>query len=458
MQKKLLPILVALAVASSGTWAEDKDAVTTSLDVPVKATQKDARGETATKPVDITATKKALEDGAKKVGDAVADVAKKSLTTLKTLSTRSKDDKEDTVTTSLEEPVKTSQKDATGETATKPLTSLKSLSTRAVERRRVYQRPDAIKDVAKTDGDAATKPIPTIPASVLRGESQSEKDLTALKAQASSGLDSARKQATTTASTVTLNSSDVIAMKPGKNVYIPISRDHPNRLITPFSHPQVISTSLKSGKKGECGEVCIRDGIIYITTGSTQAVTAFITQKDNEEVAFSVTMLPRAMPPREIKFTLPQAVVDKVNAKRGSRTLSTAEGWEQGQPYVDALRGALRQVALQEIPPGYSLRATKEIDPIPACKHPGLSIDFSQGQVMEGFNLDIYVGVAENVSATPVEFIEQTCGGWRIAAVTSWPLKILKPGQKTEVYVITKKDEEIPSDTLRKPLITREYR
>lgn len=415
MQKKLISIFIALAVTSSGSWAEEVH--TTSLDVPVKATQKDASERNPeTKTIDLAVSKKESEEGEKKADDSVAQTAKK------------------------------------------PLSALKSLSNRTVERRRAFQRPDAVKDIEKNDGDVATKPIPTIPANFLRGDNQSEKGLKALQTQAQTATGSGSSQNKQTLSPVKMNTGTVIAMKPGENVYIPISKDHPNRLLTPFSHPQVISTSLKGGKKGECGEVCIRDGIIYITTGSTQAVTAFITQKDNEEVAFSVTMLPRAMPPREVKFTLPQSIVDKVNSKKGTRALSTAEGWEQGQPYVDALRGALRQVALQEIPPGYSLRATKDTDPIPVCKHPGLSIDFAQGQVMEGFNLDIYVGVAENVSSTPVEFIEQTCGGWRIAAVASWPLKLLRPGQKTEVYVITKKDEEIPSDTLRKPLIKREYR
>jgi len=327
---------------------------------------------------------------------------------------------------------KPTQETTPEQTVNKSISSLKSISKKTIERKRDYRRSDA-PDV-EANSEAKKEPIPAIPSSYLRGKTQNKKALESLKQQASVPAQQQQN------STVKMNNGNLIHMRPGDNVYIPISKDHPNRILTPFTNPQVISTSLRGGsKKGECGEVCVRDGIIYIMTSSSQAVTAFITQKGNEEVAFSVTMLPRAIPPREIRFTLPQAIVDKVNTKKGNKALGTAESWEQAQPYVDALRGALRQVALQEIPPGYSLRAIKHSDPLPRCKHPGLDIDFSKGQILEGFNLDIYVGVAQNIANTPVEFREQTCGGWRIAAVTSWPLKVLKPGQKTEVYIVTKK-------------------
>ena len=35
-----------------------------------------------------------------------------------------------------------------------------------------------------------------------------------------------------------------------------------------------------------------------ITTDTTAPVTAFITEKGHEDIAFSVTMMPQAMPPR----------------------------------------------------------------------------------------------------------------------------------------------------------------
>ncbi len=256
---------------------------------------------------------------------------------------------------------------------------------------------------------------------------------------------------------VVLNTSNIVSVKPGENVYVPISREHPNRLLTPFKDPQIISTSLTGGRGSECGEVCIRDGVIYITTDTSSPVTAFITEKGQEDIAFSITMMPQAMPPREIRFKLPEDVVDQLRTKTGNHSNRRAEAWETAQPYVDTIRLAMRSIALGSIPNGYSLRKIASTDPVPVCQHPGLAVDFRKGQLLEGFNLDFYVGVLANVSDGPVEFREQNCGNWRVAAVTSWPLKVLKPGQKTEIYIAVKHEEEADVESVRQPLITREY-
>lgn len=119
---------------------------------------------------------------------------------------------------------------------------------------------------------------------------------------------------------VSINAEAQIALRPGENVFIPISREHPNRLLTPFKNPQVIFTSLRGSKKGECGEVCVRDDVIYITTDSPSAVTAFITEKGHEDIAFSVTMVPQAIPPREVRFTLPTDVIERLSTRSFSGT------------------------------------------------------------------------------------------------------------------------------------------
>lgn len=53
-----------------------------------------------------------------------------------------------------------------------------------------------------------------------------------------------------------LNAASQIAMHPGQNVFVPIAVNHPNRFLTPFKNPQVVSTTLSGGsKKGDCGEI-----------------------------------------------------------------------------------------------------------------------------------------------------------------------------------------------------------
>lgn len=254
-----------------------------------------------------------------------------------------------------------------------------------------------------------------------------------------------------------LNNSSLISMRPGQNIFVPIAVNHPNRFLTPFKNPQVVSTTLTGGKKGDCGEICVRGNVVYISTDKTFPVTAFITERGREDIALSVTMLPKQVPPREVKLTLPEEVMSELRFGAGSGTAREAEAWEVSQPYVDTIRTAFREIAKGAVPQGYVLRKVKGSDPVPACAHPGLAFDFVKGQILEGYNLNFYVGVMTNVADSPVEFREQRCGGWRVAAVTSWPLKVLKPGQKTEVYVAVKREDVTPSESVRKPLIEREY-
>lgn len=265
---------------------------------------------------------------------------------------------------------------------------------------------------------------------------------------------------------VALNSNKSIKVSLGDNVIIPISRNHVNRLVTPFAHAQVISTSLSGGNKTDCGELCVRGQVVYVSTDKAEPVTAFISERDHEDIAISVTMIPRNIPPREVRFSLPEEVND-VLKKSGSfagvmgRVSSAgtlkAEAWETSQPFVDVLRDGFRLIALGQVPQGYSLRSLKDSEEVPVCQHPGLKVSFKDGQVLEGANLSFYVGVLENVSKDVVEFDESNCGGWRIAAVSSWPLHVLKPGQKTEVYFAVKADEQPEQEVQRTPLIPREF-
>ncbi|MDO4937841.1 MAG: type-F conjugative transfer system secretin TraK [Sutterellaceae bacterium] len=321
---------------------------------------------------------------------------------------------------------------------------------------------------ADNDTQAQEAEYPAVPAKYLRPNADQTEAKAAVdqlkenvQAEDKAAQETRRKpQTSAPVDQVSINTNTTIAMRPGQNVFIPISREHPNRLLTPFKNPQIVSTSLfSSKKKGECGEACVRDGVIYITTDSPSAVTAFITEKGHEDIAFSVTMVPQAIPPREVRFTLPPDVTERLNSRSGSNTagIKKAQAWEMSQPYVDTIREALRGVALGQIPSGYNLRKVRANDALPTCKHPGIDFNWTEGQLLEGYNLDIYVGVVKNTSDGPVEFRNQNCGGWKTAAVTTWPLTVLNPGQQTEIYVVTKRQDEIPDSMVRKPLIPREY-
>lgn len=247
------------------------------------------------------------------------------------------------------------------------------------------------------------------------------------------------------------NDSPILVMTPGVNQIIPIAVNHPNRIVTPFANPEVVSTSLSAGKEGECGEICIKDNVVYVATEKLVPVTMFITNKGSESQALSLTMLPRRVPPREVFLKLDGAAA-VMGARAGN---AKAEAWESSQPYIETLRTAFRKIALNEIPHGYTLtQIPLELQSqAPRCAQQGMPVDFSSGQYMAGHNINIFIGVATNTSAQALEFKEAMCGNWDVAAVTSWPLKVLEPGQRTEVYVAVKQGSRVPTTSQRPSLI-----
>lgn len=270
-----------------------------------------------------------------------------------------------------------------------------------------------------------------------------------------------KSPATSVASSV-INRSGTVLVLPGQNTVIPIARNQPNRILTPFKSPQVLSTDLTGGKGDDCGEACVRGRVVYISTDQTKPVTAFITEKNREDIAISVTMIPERIAPRQVELKLPEETMRALASNSSSGMVmgdsDAAQAWEAGQPYVTMLRDTFREVALGNVPQGYTLRSVSRKDQLPRCIQDGLAINFKDGQVLEGHNINVYVGTIENVSDEAIEFIEQECGDWNTAAVTSYPLKVLRPKQVTEVYVAVKREQERPSGTVRKPLIKREFR
>lgn len=226
-----------------------------------------------------------------------------------------------------------------------------------------------------------------------------------------------------------------LMMKPGVNQMIPIALGHTNRIVTPFTSPDVTSSVFSVTNTGEdCGNVCvvIRQNVIYVATSVEYPVTMFVTEKGSQARALSITMLPQKIPPREVFLKLEG--VD--TAAYGSQK---AEAWEKSQPYIETIRTLFRKLALGEVPQGYAMTQIPKEVSLPNCDHPGVKFDFSKGQYLTGHSLSVFVGVAQNTSSQPLEIKEASCGGWNVAAVTTWPLNVLAPNERTEVYIATKR-------------------
>ncbi|EIS7247400.1 type-F conjugative transfer system secretin TraK, partial [Salmonella enterica subsp. enterica serovar Typhimurium] len=212
---------------------------------------------------------------------------------------------------------------------------------------------------------------------------------------------------------------------------------------------EIVSTSLTGATdNGQCGEVCIKENVVYVATDKQYPVTMFITEKGSEAQALSLTMVPRRIPPREVFLKLDGGV-----GITGAFANTKAETWEQSQPYVETIRSVFRKIALGEVPQGYTLNRIPAGAAVPSCAHPGVKVDFSKGQYMMGHHLNVFIGVALNVSDQPIEFKEALCGSWDVAAVTTWPLNVLEPGQKTEIYVAKKQKRGLAPTSKRPSLL-----
>lgn len=263
-------------------------------------------------------------------------------------------------------------------------------------------------------------------------------------------LSEARKAAPTSA-VGAINESSVLTMSPGVNQVIPVAVGHPNRIVTPFSSPEVVSTTLTGmGPDGECGEVCIKENVVYVATDKEHPVTMFVTEKGTEAQALSVTMVPRRIPPREVFLKLDDEALFHSAATYGN---AKAEAWEKSQPYLETIRSVFRGLALGTIPQGYKIGKTPSTARLPTCDHPGLEVNFAKGQYMTGHNINVFVGVATNTSSQPLEFKESWCGNWDVAAAAVWPRNLLQPGEKTEVFVAIKQNRAKSSSNKRRSLL-----
>lgn len=232
-----------------------------------------------------------------------------------------------------------------------------------------------------------------------------------------------------------------IAVKPGINELMPIAVGHLNRLVTPFEHPVVTTTSLATtSTKGK---------IVYVATADETPVTLYITPGDNQDIALSLTLIPKRIPAREIHLDLDKDSYQLLN--QWQRTDENRSSNQQEQAYISQLKTLFRDLGLQKTPPGFSLREPKPQEQI-HCLQERLQI--KTGQVLESQDRLILVGLAKNTGGDILEFDERSCATTQqdVLAVSVWPNVVLKPQEATELYVVVRQAPEA-STSLRPSLL-----
>ena len=227
-----------------------------------------------------------------------------------------------------------------------------------------------------------------------------------------------------------------IQIIPGVNEIIPVAVGHLNRIMTPFDRPHVRTVSQATTQ--------VEGNVLYVATPDETPVTLYLTPGDTEELALSLTLAPRRIPPREIRLTLDAAQYKKLGSLQSAEKSMGGKPGNPSQDYIADLKATFRTLAQMKTPKGYALREPGAGEQI-RCTQPGLQT--RTGQVLEGHDRVLLVGVAHNTGPSSLELDERACadGGGEVLAVTAWPKVLLEAGEATELYVAIRRprDEDI---------------
>jgi len=240
-------------------------------------------------------------------------------------------------------------------------------------------------------------------------------------------------------------SAQHIQVKPGINELMPIAVGHLNRLVTPFDNPVVTTTSqATTSTKGK---------IVYVATSDETPVTLYITPGDNQDIALSLTLIPKRIPAREIHLNLDKDSVKQLAKLQQQTTSANGKSTDKEQEYITQLKKLFRDLGLQKTPPGFSLRDPNKTETI-QCLQDRLQI--RTGQVLEGQDMLILIGIARNSELASVEVDERACATTKddVLAVAAWPKVVLAPSESTELYVAIRRSPE-ESTVFRPSLLNR---
>lgn len=237
-----------------------------------------------------------------------------------------------------------------------------------------------------------------------------------------------------------------ITVAAGKNQIIEVARFHLNRFVTPIQNPVIRTTS--------SAQVDIQSDVIYVAAVDDQPIALYITDEGNEALAIVLTLIPRAIPPREVRLSFRGEDALAIGPS-APQARPEAQSWEQRQPYVNTIMGLLRSAAGGEVPPGYRLRRHTVKDPAVFCSDPFLQVE--PVQIMEGHALSLTVSAVKNISQSDVTINELQCHLPGVAAVSAYPTPFLRPGQSAELYVVNRKYVASAAPRARPSVIDPDY-
>ena len=255
-------------------------------------------------------------------------------------------------------------------------------------------------------------------------ERQPTSDEIALPA-VSAEADPRRGKAKTTNRVQVADTLQKITVVPGVNEIIQIATGHPNRIVTPFKAPRVVTTAAASVETSE--------NVIYVAPTGPALITMFLTETGDESVSISLTLQPKKIPPRELRLDLPPGVF--VQADEADSPSKRQPRPDTSRVYVARAGEVFDQLARGHVPDDFDF-SRQAPPPFPLCTvENGYEVSFAEGQYLLGQGQEIYVGVARNGGATAASFQEPWCYSEGVIAVALWPRATLQPGEFAEIYL-----------------------
>ncbi len=253
----------------------------------------------------------------------------------------------------------------------------------------------------------------------------------------------------------------VVKIKPSENKIIKVAVGMMNKIETPFYKAAV--------KTSNDGDITVESGVIFVTPKDKNPIGLIIREKGLNETMFSLTLIPEDVPPvmitadlsmnEELRTTWYEHVKEEKNKKKHEEIMAKNKELSEKEPtsktnssnvFESTVTGLLKTIAMGGIPNGYQLRDASfnySCDTNP--EFPTYSVDVKQ--IIEGSKINVNVGVVENKTNSNLYLNESSCYKQGVLAVSAYPNVNLSPGQKTEIYIVEKR-EELLTDTARKKL------
>ena len=133
-----------------------------------------------------------------------------------------------------------------------------------------------------------------------------------------------------------------LQVSPGQQQPVTLSRLHLNRIVAPFSAPQIRTI--------EQADIRIEGSVIYLSSQQEEPFVVYITPHDSEAHALSLLVTLLDVPPKEIQLSLSKQWQQKMN-----RNNEAAKRFEEAGDYQQSITELLSILVKGQVPEGYEL-------------------------------------------------------------------------------------------------------